>query len=65
MIHPTSYSFSEYYKTITDSELLLILENTDDYQEDAVEARRKNWREGSFHRQNWKVLKTIWLKRGF
>jgi hypothetical protein len=34
----TSISFSEYYKNITDVELLTILENTEDYQHAAIEA---------------------------
>ena len=36
----TTNPFSEYYKTIGDSELVFILENIDDYQEIAVQAAR-------------------------
>lgn len=35
---PTAVSFSEYYKTITDWELVTILENPEDYQQEAIEA---------------------------
>lgn len=38
---PTAGSFSEYYKTITDTELLSILENKEDYQDAAIEAAKK------------------------
>jgi len=34
-------SFSEYYKTISDSELLFILENKNDYQQAAIEAAER------------------------
>jgi hypothetical protein len=37
---PTN-SFSEYYKTISDAELLSILENTDEYQQAAIEAAKQ------------------------
>ncbi len=36
----TSNNFSEYYKTISDTELLSILDNPDDYQSVAVEAAK-------------------------
>jgi hypothetical protein len=35
-----SNSFTEYYKTITNLELLEILENPDDYQPSAIEAAK-------------------------
>ena len=35
-----SNNFSEYYKSISDTELLSILDNTDDYQPMAIEAAK-------------------------
>jgi len=39
----TSNNFSEYYKTISDTELLTILENSIDYQPLAIEAAKKEF----------------------
>lgn len=38
---PTSNNFSEYYKTISDTELFSILDNPEDYQALAVEAAKE------------------------
>ena len=40
---PTSNDFSEYYKTISNTELLSILENPNDYQPFAIEAAKKEF----------------------
>jgi hypothetical protein len=40
---PTSKNFSEYYKTITDTELLNILDNPEDYQPLAVDAAKNEF----------------------
>lgn len=40
----TANAFSEYYKTITDAELISILDNRDDYQEAAIKAAEEEFR---------------------
>ncbi len=49
---PAANNFSEYYKTISNTELLSILENPADYQPSALEAARKEWADRQLSEQD-------------
>jgi hypothetical protein len=55
--------FSQYYKTVSDSELLSILENTEDYQEAAVEAAREELQSRQLPPAQLESLKTQLLEK--
>lgn len=53
----TASAFSDYYKTITDAELLSILENKEDYQEGAIEAAEQELKSRQFSAARLEELK--------
>lgn len=53
----TASTFSEYYKTITDAELISILDNRDDYQEVAIKAAEEELRRRQLSTERLEELK--------
>jgi hypothetical protein len=61
----TANSFSEYYKTITDAELISILDNKEDYQEAAVKAAEEEFSRRQLSTDRLEELKNTLAQRKF